>query len=61
LSQFLFNGCALGQVSRLANIRPFEVSHIVGQELKGVVIRGRDVKTGQNKVSEWLQKIKITK
>jgi flavodoxin len=29
--------------------------------LDGVAIRGRDVKTAQNKVSEWLQKIKITK
>ena len=29
--------------------------------LGGVAIRGRDVKTAQNKVSEWLQKIKITK
>jgi flavodoxin len=29
--------------------------------LEGVAIRGRDVKTAQNKVSEWLRKIKITK
>jgi flavodoxin len=29
--------------------------------LDGVAIRGRDVKTAQNKVSEWLRKIKITK
>ena len=29
--------------------------------LDGVAIRGRDVKTAQNKVSEWLEKIKITK
>jgi flavodoxin len=29
--------------------------------LSGVAIRGSDVKTAQNKVSEWLQKIKITK
>ncbi|MCG6534528.1 MAG: NAD(P)H-dependent oxidoreductase [Syntrophales bacterium LBB04] len=29
--------------------------------LDGVAIWGRDVKTAQNKVSEWLQKIKITK
>jgi len=29
--------------------------------LEGVAIRGRDVKTAQNKVSEWLQKNKITK
>jgi flavodoxin len=29
--------------------------------LDGVAIRGRDVRTPQNKVSEWLQKIKITK
>ena len=28
--------------------------------LEGVAIRGRDVKTAQNKVSEWLGKIKIT-
>jgi flavodoxin len=29
--------------------------------LDGVAIRGRDVKTAQNKVSEWLREIKITK
>ena len=29
--------------------------------LDGVAIRGRDVKTAQNEVSEWLRKIKITK
>ena len=29
--------------------------------LDSVAIRGRDVKTTQNKVSEWLQKIKIIK
>jgi flavodoxin len=29
--------------------------------LDGVAIRGRDVKTAQNEVSEWLQKNKITK
>ena len=29
--------------------------------LEGVAIRGMDVKTAQNKVSEWLRKIKITK
>ena len=29
--------------------------------LDGVAIRGSDVKTAQNKLSEWLQKIKITK
>jgi flavodoxin len=29
--------------------------------LDGVAIRGRDVKTAQNNVSEWLGKIKITK
>jgi flavodoxin len=29
--------------------------------LDGVAIWGRDVKTAQNKVSEWLRKIKITK
>ena len=29
--------------------------------LDGVAIRGRDVKTAQNKVFEWLEKIKITK
>ncbi len=29
--------------------------------LNGIAIRGRDVKTAQNDVSEWLQKIKITK
>jgi len=29
--------------------------------LDGVAIRGRDVKTAQNKISEWLEKIKITK
>ena len=29
--------------------------------LDGVAIRGSDVKTAQNKVSEWLEKIKITK
>jgi flavodoxin len=29
--------------------------------LDGVAIRGRDVKTAQNKVAEWLGKIKITK
>jgi len=29
--------------------------------LDGVAIRGRDVKTAQNKVSEWLRKITITK
>jgi flavodoxin len=29
--------------------------------LDGVAIRGSDVKSAQNKVSEWLQKIKITK
>ncbi len=29
--------------------------------LDGVAIRGRDVETAQNKVSEWLRKIKITK
>jgi flavodoxin len=29
--------------------------------MDGVAIRGRDVKTAQNKVSEWLQKNKITK
>jgi flavodoxin len=29
--------------------------------LEGVAIRGSDVKTAQNKVSEWLQKIIITK
>jgi flavodoxin len=29
--------------------------------LDGVAIRGGDVKTAQNKVSEWLQKNKITK
>ena len=28
--------------------------------LDGIAISGRDVKTAQNKVSEWLQKIKIT-
>ncbi|MGA2090487.1 MAG: flavodoxin [Endomicrobiales bacterium] len=29
--------------------------------LEGIAIRGSDVKTAQNKVSEWLQKIKIMK
>ncbi len=29
--------------------------------LDGIAIRGSDVKTAQNKLSEWLQKIKITK
>jgi flavodoxin len=29
--------------------------------LDGIAIRGRDVKTAQNKVSEWLRKLKITK
>ena len=29
--------------------------------LEGVAIRGMDMKTAQNKVSEWLRKIKITK
>jgi flavodoxin len=29
--------------------------------LDGVAIRGRDVKDAQNKLSEWLRKIKITK
>jgi flavodoxin len=29
--------------------------------LDGIAIRGGDVKTAQNKLSEWLQKIKITK
>ena len=29
--------------------------------LDGIAIRGSDVKTEQNKVSEWLRKIKITK
>ena len=29
--------------------------------LDGVAIRGREVKTAQNKVVEWLRKIKITK
>jgi flavodoxin len=28
--------------------------------LDGIAIRGRDVKSAQNKVSEWLRKIKIT-
>ncbi len=28
--------------------------------LDGVAIRGRDVKTAQSKISEWLRKIKIT-
>ncbi len=29
--------------------------------LEGVAIRGRDVRTAQNKVSEWVRKIEITK
>jgi flavodoxin len=29
--------------------------------LEGVAIRGRDAKTAQNKVSEWLQEIMIKK
>ena len=29
--------------------------------LNGAAIRGRDVKTARNKVSEWLREIKITK
>jgi len=31
----LFDGDALGQIPRLIHVRAFEISHVVGQKLKG--------------------------
>ena len=49
-------GSALGRsVSDISKLCPQSTL------LDGVAIRGREVKTAQNKVSEWLRKIEITK
>jgi len=48
-------GSGLGQsAADIAKLCPKSVL------LNGVAIRGRDVKTAQNKVAEWLREIKIT-
>ena len=55
LSGSLFHGHALGQVSRLVHIRPFENGDIIGQKLQGDVEKdGREQMMGLRKTRDIL-------
>lgn len=67
LSEYDFSGktvvpfCTHGGGGPGRNVTDIEILCPKSTVLEGVAIRGGDVKTAQNTVSEWLRKIKITK